>query len=104
MRARIDFCSGPHAGSRTSLAGAVEPLLDATVAGDRGQYTTAPDFGRVDDQLAVRCDARAFVERALRQHLHLPRRVILQRDVEATAVAAHEHEALAVGQGRGDTL
>ena len=49
-------------------------------------------------ELPIGRDARAFVERALRQHLHLARRVVLDRDLEAAAVAAHEHEALAVGQ------
>ena len=34
-----------------------------------------------------------------RQHLHLPRREILDRDHEAPAVATHEHEALAVRRG-----
>src|ERR1700751_3158563 len=50
-----------------------QPLLDATVAGARGQYTTASNFGRIEDQLAVRCDAGRFVETALRQDLDLPR-------------------------------
>ena len=62
------------------------------------RYATAPTFARIDDQLAVGRDARAFVVRPLRQHLHLPRRVIERRDLEPPAVAAHEHEALAVGQ------
>src|SRR5436305_14244388 len=72
--------------------------LDTAVAGDCGQYTTAPSLRRVDDQLAVGCDARRFVERALGQDLHLPRREILQRDVESPAVAAHEHEPPAIGK------
>src|ERR1700682_45761 len=75
-----------------------QSLLDTTVAGDCGQYTTAPGFRRVDDQLAVGCDARRFVERALGQDLHLPRREILQRDIESSAVATHEHESSAVGK------
>src|SRR5438552_8910769 len=75
-----------------------QSLLDATVAGDCGQYTTAPHLRRVDDELAVRRDARRFVERTLGQDLHLSRREILQRDVEASAVATNEHEALAVRQ------
>src|SRR6266516_7983997 len=75
-----------------------QSLLDATVAGDCGQYTTAPNLRRVDDELAIRRDARRFVERSLRQDLHLSRREILQSDVETPSVAAHEHEAHAVRQ------
>src|ERR1019366_6562405 len=75
-----------------------QTLLDTTVAGDCGQYTTASGLRRVDDQLAIGCDARRFVERALSQDLHLPRREVLQCDVESPAVAAHEHESFAVGK------
>src|SRR4030095_11352617 len=56
-------------------------------------------LSRVDDQLRIRRDARALVQRTLRQRLHLARRVILDRDREAAAVAFHEHEALAVRRG-----
>src|SRR6478672_10937010 len=38
-----------------------QPLLDAAVAGDGGQYTTASRLGCVQDELAVRRNARAFV-------------------------------------------
>src|SRR6266545_631195 len=75
-----------------------KPLLHATVAGDRGQYTTPSIPGRVQDQLAIGRDRRRFVARSLRQYLHLSRREILDRDVEAAAVAAHENKSLAVGQ------
>src|ERR1700682_4182091 len=75
-----------------------QSLLDTTVAGDCGQYTTAPGLRRVDDQLAVGCDARRFVERALGQDLHLPRREILQRDIESSAAATQKHEPAPVGK------
>src|SRR5450432_2536057 len=75
-----------------------QSLFDTTVAGDCGQYTTASGLRCVDDQLAVRCDARRFVERTLGQDLHLPRREILQGNVESTAVAADEHESSPVGE------
>src|SRR5690242_389647 len=76
-----------------------EPLLHAAVGGGRGQYTTPPLLARVNDELRIRRNRRAFVERTLRQHLHLSRRVILNREHEAAAFALHEHEPLAVGQG-----
>src|SRR5215471_3819301 len=38
-----------------------ESLLHAAVAGDCGQYTTAPILGRVKDQLSVRRYGRRFV-------------------------------------------
>src|SRR5215475_7519622 len=75
-----------------------EPLFYATVGGYAGQYTTRPLLGRVDDELRIRCDARTFVERPGRERLHLPSRVLLNGDHETAAVAAHENEALAVGQ------
>ena len=75
-----------------------EPLLHASVARNCGQCTTPPDLVCVEDQLAVGRDARRFVARSGRQHLHLPRREILRRDLEAAAVAAHERKALAVGK------
>src|SRR6202171_1855534 len=75
-----------------------QSLLDTTVAGDCGQYTTAPGLRRVDDQLAGGGGARRFVERALGQDLPLPRREILQRDIESSPVATHEHESSAVGE------
>ena len=90
--------SGPHAGSRTSVAGETRRCLTRPSVDTAAKYTTPPLFVRVDDELAVRRDARALVERPLRQHLHLARREVLRRDLEAAAVAAHEHEALAVGQ------
>src|SRR6266700_6730309 len=75
-----------------------EPLLHATVAGDRGQYTTRSTLRRVQDQLAVGRDRRRLVEIALRQHLHLARSEVLDRQVEAAAFAAYEYESFAVGQ------
>src|SRR5438132_9285773 len=72
-----------------------KPLLHAAVAGDRGQYTTPSTFGRVQDQLAIGRDRRRFVDRCLRQYLHLSRHEMLDRNVDAAAIAAHEHESLA---------
>src|SRR5208282_6334919 len=54
--------------------GGGEPLLHTTIAGDCGQYTTPSSLRRVQDQLAVGRHRRRFVESALRQDLHLPRR------------------------------
>src|SRR5689334_18138977 len=76
-----------------------EPLLYASVAGDRGQYTTASAFVRVDNQFAVRCDARAQIIGPVGQYLHLARRVVHQCNLVTVPGAAHEHEALAVGRG-----
>ena len=46
------------------MAGGDEALLDATVARDGGQYTTPSGLVRVEDELAVGREARAFVDRA----------------------------------------
>src|SRR5207237_7054607 len=74
------------------------PLLYATVAGDGGQYTTASALVCVDDELAVRRDARAQIVGTVGQYLHLARRVIHQRDLISIGGAVHERESLAVGQ------
>src|SRR5204863_4503824 len=63
-----------------------------------GQYTTRSTLRRVQDQLAVGRNRRRLVEIALRQHLHLARSEVLDRQVEAAAFAAYEYESLAVGQ------
>src|SRR5450631_3407826 len=95
---RGSFCQRTPGGLAYIACRRGQSLLDASIAGDCGQYTTASNLGRVDDELAVWCDARRFVERALGEHLHLPCREILQRDVETIAVAPHEDETLVVGQ------
>src|SRR3954451_20712232 len=78
--------------------GRSQSLLDSAVARDGGQYTTAPHLGCVEDHLAVRRDAGRFVEWPLGQQLHLSTREVLQRKVESVAIAAHEHEPLAIGE------
>src|SRR5512135_2997411 len=75
-----------------------EPLLYAAVAGDRGQRPAPPCFVRVDDHLAVGGNAGALVPGPRGQHLHLARREIERRDLEAAILPVHEHDALAVGE------
>ena len=70
--------------------GGNEPLLHSAVGGNACQYATATLLGRVDDQARVGRDAGTLVERALRQHLHLARREILDADREAPAVSTHD--------------
>src|SRR4051794_38646264 len=99
---RINNVSGPRERSPSGLAHLGrrrdEPLFHTTIDGDRRKDAAASAFTRIDDQLAVRGNARAFIARAGRQHLHLARRVIERRDLKPATVAAHEHYALAVRQ------
>src|SRR5450432_2348826 len=64
-----------------------QSLLDASIAGYCGPYTTSPDLRRVDDELAVRRNARRFVECALGQQLHQTGREIMQCNVATIARA-----------------
>jgi hypothetical protein len=81
-----------------------EPLFDATVGGYAGQYTTRPLLRRVDDELRIRCNARTLIERTRGERLYLARRVILDRDREAAAVARTNTKPLPSGVARGDTF
>src|SRR4051794_2242968 len=76
-----------------------EALLDAAIAGNRGQYTTGPRLARVDDHLAVGCDAGALVAGSRGEDLCLARRVIHVRELEAIAFAPHVDESAAVRYG-----
>src|SRR5215469_2147472 len=75
-----------------------EPLLHSAVAGDGGQYTTRPFFGRVEHQLSVGRYGRRFVSVALRQHLHLARREVGACQIETAAIPPHKDKPLAVRQ------
>src|SRR6185436_7868404 len=50
-----------------------ESLLHPAITRNRGQYTTPPHHGCVEDHPAVRREARRLVHRSIREYLHLPR-------------------------------